>query len=277
MSLKKGALKRLAVLVSVGRHPVSGIARYSRNDAAAMSMAVALAQSTAAISLDIIHAGNPDNAALSDYLALGAKPVKVIALEDDQNIIPVLKQALENYDLILCGSCAEGGEASGMVPYLLASQLGLPIVADVIGITPDPASASDDVKTDIMLQQFLPKGRRRAIAVTLPALLTVHPLAPSNARYAHASLQSGAIDRHKTRTQLSSVTNNLDQQQAWRLSPATARPLKLVAQEKRSGHARMLSATVAESRGGRMIQEGSASEKAQAILTYLREHRLVDY
>lgn len=104
MNVNNGPLQRVAVLVSVGRHPVSGIARYSRNDAAAMSMAAALVQSTAAISVDIIHAGNPDNAALSDYLALGAKTIKVIALEDDQDIIPGLKQALESYDLILCGS-----------------------------------------------------------------------------------------------------------------------------------------------------------------------------
>jgi electron transfer flavoprotein beta subunit len=31
-------MKKLAVLVSVGRHPVSGAARYSRNDAAALTI-----------------------------------------------------------------------------------------------------------------------------------------------------------------------------------------------------------------------------------------------
>ena len=277
MNLNNGSLQKVAVLISVGRHPVSGIARYSRNDAAAMKMAFTLTESSGTISVDIICAGNPDNAALSDYLALGAKTIKVIALEDDQDIIPALKRALENYDLILCGSRAEGGDATGLVPYFLASQLGVSLVADVIGITTGATPDVDAAKTGVVLQQFLPKGRRRSIAVTLPAILTVHPLAPSSARYAYASLRDGSIELQKTNTQLSSETNKLDQHPVWSLTPATARPLKLVAQEKRSGHARMLSATVAESRGGKMIQDGSASEKAQAILTYLREHRLVDY
>ena len=50
-----------------------------------------------------------------------------------------------------------------------------------------------------------------------------------------------------------------------------------VAAEKRSGHARMLSATTTESRGGNVVNEGSSVEKAQVILAYLREHQLIDY
>ncbi len=59
--------------------------------------------------------------------------------------------------------------------------------------------------------------------------------------------------------------------------PATARPVRLAAAEKRSGHARMLSATTTENRGGHVVIEGSSVEKAQVILAYLREHQLVDY
>ncbi|MBY4858993.1 electron transfer flavoprotein subunit beta/FixA family protein, partial [Burkholderia contaminans] len=44
-----------------------------------------------------------------------------------------------------------------------------------------------------------------------------------------------------------------------------------------SGHARMLSATTTESRGGNVVNEGSSVEKAQVILAYLREHQLIDY
>lgn len=275
MSVHNRPLKKVAVLVSVGRHPVSGMARYSRNDAAALSMAVTLAQSTADISVDIMHAGDPDNPALSDYLALGAKTIKVVACHGDEDVIPALKQALENYDLILCGGRAEAGEETGLVPYLLASQLCLPLVADVMEITSDSGVGINDV----VLQQFLPKGRRRTIVVSLPTLLTVHPLAPSNVRYAYANLRNGAIERQQPppQTQVAEMSASGHPPQGWTQAPASARPLKLVAQEKRSGHARMLSATVTESRGGKIIQEGSTSEKAQAILAYLREHRLVDY
>ncbi|PUA16713.1 drug:proton antiporter [Glaciimonas sp. PCH181] len=261
-------LQRIAVLVSVGRHPVSGVARYSRNDAAALSMADALAAASVGISIDIIHAGNPDNPALSDYLALGAKNLKVINTAADQDILPGLKPPLENYDLVLCGSRAEGGEESGLVPYLLASQLGWPLIAGVIAVTPE----TDGGGNGVLLKQFLPKGRRREIAVSLPAILVVHPLAPSTVRYAYANLRAGTIHRQAAQNASPAMA-----QQDWILAPAKARPIKLVAQEKRSGHARMLSATVTESRGGKVIQQGSPGDKAQAVLAYLREHRLIDY
>ena len=259
--MSTSSLQRIAVLVSVGRHPVSGVARYSRNDAAALGMALTLAAE--GVSVDIIHAGNPDNPALSDYLALGAKTIKVIETAADQDILPGLKQALESIDLVLCGSRAEGGCESGLVPYLLASQLHLPLVAGVISVSPD--------EDGVLLKQFLPKGRRRDIAVSLPAILLVHPLAPSTVRYAYAHLRAGSIQRQTLQSQSSTTPKE------WTVAPAKARPLKLVAQEKRSGHARMLSATESESRGGKVIADGSASEKAQAVLAYLREHRLVDY
>ncbi|MGS0743641.1 electron transfer flavoprotein subunit beta/FixA family protein [Glaciimonas sp. GG7] len=259
--MRSSSLQRIAVLVSIGRHPVSGVARYSRNDAVALGMAMTLAKE--GVSVDIIHAGNPDNPALSDYLALGATTIRVIETAADQDILPGLKQALDNVDLVLCGSRAEGGEESGLVPYFLASQLHLSLVAGVIAVTPEADG--------VLLKQFLPKGRRRDIAVSLPAMLMVHPLAPSTVRYAYANLRSGSIQRQTLQSQ------SLNVSQDWTLAPAKARPLKLVAQEKRSGHARMLSATESESRGGKVIAEGSASEKAQAVLNYLREHRLVDY
>lgn len=264
---QRSRIGRIAVLVSVGRHPVSAVARYSRNDAVALGVALKLAQSVSCASVDIFHAGNPESAALADYLALGASSIRVLAMEPDQEIIPALVPVLKNYDLILCGCRAEGGHQTGLVPYLLASQLGLTLVADITEIAPDQDGDG------IVLRQFLPKGRRRAITIRLPALLTIHPLAPSRMCYAYAGLRDGTIDAQHASTGLVGS----DQTQAWNVTATQARPLKLVAQEKRSGHARMLSATVAESRGGRMITEGNANEKAQAILAYLREHRLVDY
>ncbi|MBE0630174.1 MAG: electron transfer flavoprotein subunit beta/FixA family protein, partial [Burkholderia vietnamiensis] len=61
-------LQRIAVLVSVGRHPVSGTARYSRNDAAALELGRQLAERHRA-QLDVVHAGDPANQALAEYLA----------------------------------------------------------------------------------------------------------------------------------------------------------------------------------------------------------------
>ncbi len=63
-------LASIAVLVSVGRHPVSGVPRYSRNDAAALEIGRALAAVHRA-RLDVIHAGDARNPARAAYLALG--------------------------------------------------------------------------------------------------------------------------------------------------------------------------------------------------------------
>ena len=63
----------------------------------------------------------------------------------------------------------------------------------------------------------------------------------------------------------------------WRVEPAIKRPVKFKARESKAGHARMLSAIVTEAKGGAVINTGSAADKAQAILAYLRGHKLIDW
>ena len=91
--------------------------------------------------------------------------------------------------------------------------------------------------------------------------------------YAYARLREGTIRRASHARSPPRSPDDL----AWTTRPATAKPVRLAAAEKRSGHARMLSATTTESRGGSVVIEGSSVEKAQVILAYLREHQLVDY
>ena len=264
--MKQPAIRRIAVLVSIGRNPVSGVPRYSRNDAAALGLAHDLAQGrnvAADISIDVIHAGHADNPALSEYLALGAARISVIEAAAEQDVLPALQEQLQGYDLVPCGSRAESGEASGMLPYQLAARLQLPLLAGAIAITASSGA--------IVAEQFLPKGRRREVALSLPALLTVHPLTPSRLRYAYARLRAGRISSQVFPAGIEQADTE------WRIENVKALPRKLAAPEKRSGHARMQAATVAESRGGKVLQEGSAADKAQAVLAYLREHHLVDY
>ena len=124
----------------------------------------------------------------------------------------------------------------------------------------------------------MPKGLRRRVEVELPALIAVHPLANATPTYAYARLREGTI-RSRATAPAGTTTplNDPDNSHAWTVRPATAKPVRLAAAEKRSGHARMLSATTTESRGGSVVIEGSSVEKAQVILAYLREHQLVDY
>ncbi|WP_049027273.1 drug:proton antiporter, partial [Burkholderia cenocepacia] len=177
-------LQRIAVLVSVGRHPVSGVARYSRNDAAALETGRQLADKHRA-TLDVIHAGDPANAALAEYLALGAREVEVLACRDGDDAVHALAARLDGYDLVLTGTRAEGAYDTGMLPYRIAAALGYPLVGSAVDVTVDGGRAA--------VRQFLPKGLRRRVDAALPAVVAVHPLASVEPRYAYARLRAGAI------------------------------------------------------------------------------------
>ncbi len=126
---------KIAVLVSVGRHPVSGTARYSRNDAAALTMALAIAKEQRA-TLDVLHAGDPSNPALQEYLALGARAGGSARHggNGDGDAIAALAARLKGYDLVLTGTRAEGAFDSGMLPYRLADALGIALVGSAVDV-----------------------------------------------------------------------------------------------------------------------------------------------
>jgi electron transfer flavoprotein beta subunit len=171
-------LKKIAVLVSVGRHPVSGVARYSRNDAAALDIGRTLSQRYGA-RLDTLHVGDPSNPALKDYLALGAERVEVLTSHHDSgdDAVAALKARLQGYDLVLTGTCAEGAFDSGMLPYQLADALGYPLVGSAVDVNIDTNVDANAHEKRVTVRQFLPKGVRRRVAVNLPAVIAVHPLA----------------------------------------------------------------------------------------------------
>jgi electron transfer flavoprotein beta subunit len=102
-------------------------------------------------------------------------------------------------------------------------------------------------------------------------------MANATPTYAYARLREGTIRPVASTAGAGTAASNATTEPAWTIRPATAKPVRLAAAEKRSGHARMLSATTTESRGGSVVIEGSSVEKAQVILAYLREHQLVDY
>ncbi|RKO00558.1 electron transfer flavoprotein subunit beta/FixA family protein [Burkholderia mallei] len=236
-------LASIAVLVSVGRHSVSGVPRYSRNDAAALEIGRALAAEHRA-RLDVIHAGDARNPALADYLALGAASVEVLACADGDDAAAALAERVRGHDLVLTGTRAEGAYDTGMLPYRVAAALGWPFVGAAVDVSVDAA---------------------------LPAVVAVHPLANAQPRYAYARLRAGEVRVTRAATRAAADAGQ------WTTRAVERKPVRLAADDKRSGHARMLSATTTESRGGNVVIEGSSVEKAQVILAYLREHQLIDY
>jgi len=247
---------RVLVLACLGRNPVNGSARPNRDDLLALTLASTLGD------VSVLHAGDPDQSALHDYLAYGATEVDVIQTPSDADIAATLATHATNHDLILTGTRAEGGEGSGLVPYLLANRLGWPIVTQALAVTIADGHAE--------ITQALPKGQRRHVRVRLPAVIAIDPKAPFIPRYAHARRMTGQVSRLDT-----VATPALDT--AWRVAAASKRPVKFKAKESKAGHARMLSAIVAEAKGGAVIATGTAADKAQAILAYLRTHKLIDW
>ena len=285
----------ITVLVSTSAHPLSGRPITSRND----TLALEIAQQLSPNSLRTLHAGDPRDAALPDYLAFGASCVEVLPAAPGDDIVAALAEHVRSSELILCGARAQSGEASGMLPYLLAAALQRPILSDVLDVQLVGAS--------VQATQFLPKGRRRTVTVTLPAIVAVHPLATALPRYAYARRVAGRIETlprpapagsadaagtlavagppaavgspaaAASPAVAGSTATTSPLSSAWTLETTERVPVKLKAPDRRSGHARMLAATVAASRGGQVVNEGSDVEKAQAVLAYLREHDLIAF
>lgn len=249
---------RIAVLVSIGANPVNGVARWSRNDALALSMAMTIPQGK----VDVIHAGDPAEPALRDYLALGAAVVQAIETAPGRDVLDALVERVRGYDIVVCGSRSESGEASGMLPYRIAQVLHMPLLPAVL--------ASEVCAGRIHTQQFLPQGKRREVSATLPAVLAVHPLAPCQVRYIYARQRAGHVEARVAKAAGASLP-------AVRIESAAMPLRKLAARESRSGRARLLAATTMESRGGAVITQGSPEDKAQAVIAYLRAHSLIDY
>jgi electron transfer flavoprotein beta subunit len=259
-------IKHITTLVSAGQHPVSGEPRHCHNDSLAMTIGLSMAK-LASAEHHVLHAGNPDNKALSEYLALDAGQIDVIPITDDTDIVNSLAAQLNRVDLILTGSRAEGGEDSGLLPYLLAEKLGIPLVANALTL-----KANENA---IEVLQFLPKGKRRNVTVKLPAIIVIHPLAPASLKFAYARQISGEIKLLPAPHSPTPSANDLKSQ--WQVQAAIRKPIKLKAPENKSGHERMLSAISSESKGGAVVNNGNSVEKAQVILSYLREHRHINF
>jgi electron transfer flavoprotein beta subunit len=147
---------------------------------------------------------------------------------------------------------------------MLAAKLNMPIIANALEVK--------QIGDKLEILQFFPKGKRRRVAVNLPAFVTIHPLAPVELRYAYERQQQGKI------VPLSNPINMATKSHLqWKIEPKLRKPIKLKAPDNLTGHARLLAAISSESKGGAVVNEGNCVEKAQVILNYLREHQLINF
>jgi electron transfer flavoprotein alpha subunit len=254
---------RARILLSAGRHPVSGRPAPVRAEAQATALALAIGADVRGL-----HAGG-DGAAVADHLGHGLGTIEVAASPADADPLPALVAALARQpaDLVLMGRRGVGGDDSGQLPYRLAAALGLPMVADAVALAREPGRP--DV---LVVDQALPRGARRRVRVTLPAVVTIHPAAPSPRPFAFAAVRRGRLVPVEAGTAaappvaLPAGAAPCLEERPWRRRP------RLIAGTSTAGTAaeRLKAATEVAGGGGRLLVDPTPAEAAREILAFLR-------
>ncbi|QIB33361.1 electron transfer flavoprotein subunit beta [Ancylobacter pratisalsi] len=251
----------IVVLLSAGRHPVSGRHCPVPVELQAIGLGHMLCGTGAADAITGLHAG-PGTPALADALGHGLARLVHLETGGEDDPLPSLIAALreEAPALILAGRAGQGGEDTGTLPYALARALSLPIVADAVALKSGPLPGT------LQVEQALPRGARRRLVVRLPAVITVHPAAPAPRPFAFAARTRGEVEQ---RPGVPSPRNA--PAQAIEERPYRPRP-RLIAKSAAGASAaeRLKAATEAASGGGRLLVDPAPEEAAREILAHLR-------
>lgn len=251
---------QIMVLVSAGRHPLSGRPRRAERDAKALDLALSLSPSATAV-----FAGDPESPVIRQYLGMSVPVLNVLKQPEGADTSVALAEyvASQQPRLVFCGARAEHGESSGMVPYLVANAINATVVPDVVNVL-------EQSPTDVEILQALAGGQRRKLRVALPAVLIVSASAPPARQSAFIKVRDGLVNVFKVGVQMD------EEQQSWQWQPAKMRPkrTKTVAANA-SSRDRFKAATAAPvSSGGNVIVNPSPREAAQAVVQLLKEKGL---
>ncbi|SFQ08885.1 electron transfer flavoprotein subunit beta [Pseudomonas borbori] len=247
----------IITLVSVGAHPTSGRARRAEQDARAVELGLRLAGER----LQLLHAGDPREETLRAYLGMGLGEMAVLEQPPGADALPVLADYLRHAgaQLVLTGSQAETGEGSGMLPFLLAEQLGWPLV---VGL----AEVEKIEKGQAQVLQALPRGQRRRLKVRLPFIASVDNAAPAARQSAFGPARRGQLQA----SEVAIVDDSLLAEA--QLQAARPRPKRLKVIKAKTGAERMKAATAkASGGGGQVLKDVSAQAGAEAIFKLLVE------
>ncbi|MFZ3206747.1 MAG: electron transfer flavoprotein subunit beta [Pseudomonas sp.] len=247
----------IITLVSVGAHPTSGRARRAEQDARAVELGLRLAGDQ----LQVLHAGDPQEEALRAYLGMGLGEMAVLEQPPGADALPALTDYLRHAgaQLVLTGSQAETGEGSGMLPFLLAEQLGWPLVVGLAEV--------EKIENGLaQVLQALPRGQRRRLKVRLPFIASVDNAAPAARQSAFGPARRGQLHA----CEVAIVDDSLLAEA--QLQAARPRPKRLKVIKAKTGAERMKAATAkAAGGGGQVLKEVSPQAGAEAIFKLLVE------
>jgi electron transfer flavoprotein beta subunit len=251
---------KVAALLSVGRHPASGRTRRAPLDARGLELALGLPTAE----IHAVHAGDPSETALRDYLGMGLARLAVLEMPPDRDPVPALAAYLAALrpNLILAGAHAEGGEDSGMVPYLIAQALGYTLVSDVAGLSVESGQG--------VFTQALPRGRRIVVEARLPAVAVVNAAAPAPRQSAFARAWRGVIETVAADAPIDAFLEACEIR-PWRPRP---KPVRMM----RGGSAldRLRSLTETKTGEGAVMINPAPEDAARAIYEYLAAKRFIE-
>lgn len=253
-------------LVSIGEHPTSRRPRRAEQDARAIELGIKLVGDN----LQTLHAGElsddpSQQTALRSYLGMGLAEINLLEMSENADAVLVIAEHLKQQspDIILTGVCAENGESSGMLPYLLAEQLGMAMVTSIADIL-----SVDEANKQAEVLQALPRGQRRKLNVDLPFIASVDMAAALPRQSAFGPAMRGQFEAI-------SGGNFTDQESStWQTANAKKRPKRLKIIKAKTAADRFKAATAKASGGGGKVVHG-VEESAQAILDLLVEEGLV--
>lgn len=247
-------MSAICVLVSIGRHPTSGLPRRADTDARALSLALAARDAGAATMVSVVHAGPMGEALLREYAGMGADQVIAYDLPEGFDPLPTLARHLAEAKpaIVLTGSVAEQGEASGFLPYALAAALGWPIAA--------PIAALDAGRGEVL--EARPAGYRNRVALAAPFVAPVAAQAPDPRPCVFARTRAAVIDRRE------GVPAAMAQIE---LAPESPRP---VSRSTEAPLAERLAALLQSSQKGQLL-EADPDRAAAEIWAYLKRNGLV--
>lgn len=260
---------RIAVLLSIGQHPITARPRRADQDARALELALQMDNADVK-PLHIGQRNEHNEIALRSYLGMGVSQINLIEHDD---ILTGLVQGVRDCEasLVLCGSRAETGEGSGLIPYLLAKKLSWPVISGLVSI-----ESIDQGRATLL--QALPRGQRRKLSVSLPAVLAVDPAAVNARQSAFGPAQRGAIlpisskastaERESDKTFVNSI---------WHFQPAKKRPKRLKIIKAASARDRFKAAAAkADASGGKVLQGISSDDAANEIIKLLLEEGVLN-